>query len=127
MIVFPYSEYLPDLFGNAVLTTAEIADEKPELAKRVREALHKALVYTVAHPDEAATLLHEKQPETAVAVAAAEIKLMTPAVTARGQDQIGNIGRSRMSAAVDSLREAGLLGPSLKPEDVVDFDLMPAE
>ena len=127
VVVFPFSQYLPDLLGNAVLTSSSIATGKPALVKRFREAMRKALVYTIEHPDEAATLLHQKQPETIAAVAGQEIKLMTPAVTAQGQDQIGTIGRSRMTAAIASLREAGVLGSTLKPEDVVDFDVMPAE
>jgi NitT/TauT family transport system substrate-binding protein len=88
--------------------------------------MRKALVYTVAHPDEAAALLHQKQPETVAAVAAAEIKLMTPSVVAEGQDQIGVISRDRVAGAISSLRDAGVLGTSLTPEDVVDVDVMPA-
>jgi len=127
VVVFPFSKYLPDLFGNAVFTTAAIATSKPDLVKRFREAMRKALVYTIQHPDEAATLLHQRHPETVAAVASQEITLMTPAVLAQGQDKIGSISRTRMAGAISSLREAGVLGSALKPEDVVDFDVMPAE
>jgi NitT/TauT family transport system substrate-binding protein len=127
VVVFPYSEYLPDLFGNAVVTSAEIGTGKPDLVKRFREAMRKALVYTVAHPDEAAALLHEKHPETVTTVAAQEITLMTPSVRAQGENKIGVISRARAAAAITSLREAGVLGTTLRPEDVVDFDAMPAE
>ena len=88
--------------------------------------MRKALVYTIAHPDEAAELLHQKQPETVAAVAEQEIRLMTPSVTAEGQDKIGVIDRTRVAGAITSLRDAGVLGGTLKPEDVVDFDVMPA-
>jgi NitT/TauT family transport system substrate-binding protein len=127
VVVFPYSRYLPDLFGNAVITTASLGTGKPDLVKRFREAMRKALIYTVAHPDEAAALLHREQPETVAAVASQEITLMTPSVTAEGQDQIGVINRNRMNRAITSLRDAGLLGSTLKPEDVVDFDVMTAQ
>ena len=127
VVVFPYSQYLPDLFGNAIITTSANVTGKPDLVKRFREAMRKALVYTVAHPDEAAALLHQKQPETVTAVAAQEIKLMTPSVTAEGEDQIGVISRTRIAGAITSLQKAGLLGTSLKPEDIVDFDVMPAQ
>lgn len=127
VVVFPFSEFLPDLFGNAVITTSSLATGKPDLVKRFREAMRKALVYTVQHPDEAAALLHEKQPATIAAVAAQEIKLMTPSVISQGQDKIGVIDRTRMTEAITSLRDAGVLGSALKPEDVVDFDVMPTE
>jgi NitT/TauT family transport system substrate-binding protein len=126
VVVFPYSYYLPDLFGNAVITTSANATGKPDLVRRFREAMRKALVYTVAHPDEAAALLHQKQPGTVAAVASQEITLMTPSVTAEGEDRIGTISRTRIAGAITSLRDAGLLGTALKPEDVVDFDVMPA-
>jgi NitT/TauT family transport system substrate-binding protein len=126
VVVFPYSYYLPDLFGNAVITTSSIASGKPDLVKRFREAMRKALVYTIAHPDQAAELLHQKQPETVAAVAEQEIRLMTPSVTAEGQDKIGVIDRTRIAGAISSLQDAGVLGGTLKPEDVVDFDVMPA-
>jgi NitT/TauT family transport system substrate-binding protein len=88
--------------------------------------MRKALVYTIAHPDQAAELLHQKQPETVAAVAEQEIRLMTPSVTAEGQDKIGVIDRTRIAGAISSLQDAGVLGGTLKPEDVVDFDVMPA-
>lgn len=126
VVVFPYSQYLPELFGNAIVTTSAYATGNAPLVQRFREAMRKALVYTVAHPDEAAALLHEKQPETVAAVAGQEIKLMTPSVLAQGQDRIGAISRTRMAGAIASLRAAGVLGSALKPEDVVDFAVMPA-
>jgi NitT/TauT family transport system substrate-binding protein len=126
LVVFPYSEYLPDLFGNAVLTTTELTQKNPDLVKRFREAMRKALVYTVEHPEEAAALLHQKQPETAADAASQEIKLMTPSVTAEGTGaSIGLISKTRMLGAIESLRSAGLIEPAMTPEDVVDFDAMP--
>lgn len=127
VVVFPFSFYLPDLPGNAVVTTAALASGDADLVKRFRSAMLKALIYTIDHPDEAATLLNQRYPETIAAVAGQEIKLMTPAVLAQGRDKIGSLSRTRMARAIDSLRAAGVLGTSLKPEDVVDFDVMPAE
>ncbi|MFI1731869.1 ABC transporter substrate-binding protein [Streptomyces acidicola] len=124
--VMPYSTYLPDLFGNAVITSEELAVEKPDLVKRFREAMRKALVYTVRHPDEAGALLHARHPETAADVATQEIELMTPSVTARGEGSaIGLITRDRAARALASLRDAGLIGEGIDPQDVIDFNAMP--
>ena len=126
VVVFPYSQYLPDLYGNAVVTTTAMTEGKTDLVRRFREAIRQALIYTVAHPEEAGTLLHQKQPATLAASATAEIKLMTPSVNAQGADRVGQISQDRMTKAIASLRTAGVIGSDLTPQDVVDFDVMPA-
>ena len=124
VVVFPYSTYLPDLYGNATVTTASIAAKKPDLVKRFRTAMLKALKYTIQHPDEAGKLLHAKHPETDATVATAEIKLMTPSVTAEGESSIGLITEARMQRAITSLQNAGVIQPGMTPQDVVDFAVM---
>jgi len=124
VVVFPYSTYLPDLYGNATVTTASIAAKKPDLVKRFRAALLKGLKYTIQHPDEAGKLLHSKHPETDATAAASEIKLMTPAVTAEGESSIGLITEARMRRAITSLQNAGVVQPGMTPQDVVDFAAM---
>ncbi|MGW0830295.1 ABC transporter substrate-binding protein [Streptomyces prunicolor] len=124
VVVFPYSTYLPDLYGNATVTTASIAAKQPDLVKRFRAALLKGLKYTIQHPDEAGKLLHAKHPETDATAAASEIKLMTPAVTAEGTENIGLITQDRMERALTSLQNAGVIEPGMAPQDVVDFAAM---
>lgn len=124
VVVFPYSTYLPDLYGNATVTTASLAAKKPDLVKRFRTAMLKALKYTIQHPDEAGKLLHAKHPETDAAAATAEIKLMTPSVTAEGESSIGLITDARMRRALTSLQNAGVIQPGMTPQDVVDFAAM---
>lgn len=124
VVVFPYSTYLPDLYGNATVTTASIAAKKPDLVKRFRTALLKGLEYTIQHPDEAGKLLHAKHPETDATAATAEIKLMTPSVTAEGESSIGAITEARMRRAITSLQNAGVIQPGMTPQDVVDFAAM---
>jgi NitT/TauT family transport system substrate-binding protein len=125
VVVLPYSEYLPDLFGNAVIAPADLIKSKPDLVERFRGAMLKALEYTIAHPDEAGALLHAKQPATAADAATGEIKLMTPSVTATDSGSaIGVIDRARMARAIAGLQKLGLIRPGVTPEDVVDFDVM---
>ncbi|MET7482161.1 ABC transporter substrate-binding protein [Streptomyces sp. NPDC005538] len=124
VVVFPYSTYLPDLYGNATVTSASLAAKSPDLVKRFRTALLKGLKYTIQHPDEAGKLLHAKHPETDAAAATAEIKLMTPSVTAEGTENIGLITETRMQRAIASLQSAGVIQPGMTPQDVVDFAAM---
>jgi NitT/TauT family transport system substrate-binding protein len=125
VVVLPYSEYLPDLFGNAVIAPTDLIKSKPDLVERFRGAMLKALEYTIAHPDEAGALLHAKQPATAADAAIAEIKLMTPSVTATDSGStVGAVDRTRMARTIAGLQKLGLLRPGVTPEDVVDFDVM---
>ncbi|MFF4258315.1 ABC transporter substrate-binding protein [Streptomyces sp. NPDC001663] len=126
VVVFPYSDHLPDLYGNAVVTPNSLATNKPDLVKRFRTAMLHALKYTIEHPDEAGRLLHAEQPETDAAAATQEIELMTPSVTAQGRANIGMITEARMRRAISSLQKAGLIEPGMTPQDVVDFAAMKA-
>src|SRR5204863_6589894 len=61
-VVLPYSKYLPDLVGNGIVTTKDIAKNNPDLAGRFRDAALKGLEYTIRHPGEAAAILKKAQP-----------------------------------------------------------------
>src|SRR4029450_8510733 len=124
-VVMPYSEYLRDLFGNGIVTTAEIADKKPEMAKRFRDVMLKALKTTIDHPEEAAEIMNKVQPSADKGAATSEIKLMTPYVTAAGGGVFGAIDEQRASRAIAILQGAGLIPPGLTADQVVDFDLTP--
>ncbi|MGI5451949.1 ABC transporter substrate-binding protein [Streptomyces sp. CA-249302] len=126
VVVFPYSDYLPDLYGNATVTTASIATKQPDLVKRFRAAMLKALKYTIQHPEEAGKLLHAKEPATDATAATQEIELMTPSVTAEGQASVGLITGARMKKAIASLQDAGLIRAGMTPQDFVDFAAMKA-
>jgi NitT/TauT family transport system substrate-binding protein len=123
-IVLPYGDQLKDLFGNGLITTAAIARDRPDLARRFRDAMLKALEYTVDHPDEAAQILKKAQPAADLTAAVGEITLMTPYVRAAGI-RVGSIDEARVGRAIATLEEGGLIKPGLKPEAVVDFGLVP--
>jgi NitT/TauT family transport system substrate-binding protein len=126
VVTLPYRDYLPDLYGNAVITTAALARDKPELVTRFRDAVLRALRYTIEHPDEAGALLHRAQPATDAGAATAEIKLMTPYVTSTNPGTpVGGLDEARLSRVIALLVRAGVIPAGLKPSDVVDFALAP--
>jgi NitT/TauT family transport system substrate-binding protein len=122
-VVLPYSKYLGDLYGNGIVTTAKIAKENPDLARRFREASLKALKYTIEHPDEAAQILKKAQPAADVTAALGEITLMTPYVTSGGA--LGTLDQQRVARAIATLQAGGLIPAGLTPDAVVDFTLAP--
>ncbi|MEV6349464.1 ABC transporter substrate-binding protein [Actinoplanes sp. NPDC051851] len=119
-VVLPYSDYLPDLFGNGIITTAAIARDRPELAERFRDAALKGLAYAMEHPDEAAQIMKKAQPAADVTAAVGEIELMAPYVKSSGV-----IERSRVEKALGTLHDAGLIPAGVPADAVVDFDLAP--
>jgi NitT/TauT family transport system substrate-binding protein len=123
-VVLPYSDYLSDLYGNAIITTAAIADGKSDMAKRFRDAMLRALKYTIEHPEEAAEIMNKAQPAADKAAAVSEIKLMTPYVTFGG-GTLGALDEQRAARAIAILQGAGLIPSGLTPKDVIDFDLTP--
>lgn len=119
-VVLPYSQYLPDLFGNGLIAPLSITRDRPDLVKRFRDAALKGLQYTLAHPDEAAQILKKAQPAADVTAAVGEITLMAPYVEASGV-----IDKQRVAAAIATLQSGGLIPAGLTPETAVDFALTP--
>ncbi|RSM69436.1 membrane lipoprotein lipid attachment site [Actinoplanes sp. ATCC 53533] len=119
-VVQPYSEYLPELFGNGILAPVTITRDRPDLARRFRDAALKGLQYTLDHPEEAAQILKKAQPAADVTAAVGEITLMAPYVKASGV-----IDRKRVTDAIATLERSGLISPGLTPDSVVDFNLAP--
>lgn len=119
-VVLPYSEYLPALFGNGIVAPLSITRDRPDLARRFRDAALKGLRYTLDHPQEAAQIMKKAQPAANEAAAVGEITRMTPYVKTSGV-----IDRERVTDALATLRDGGLVPPGLTPDSVVDFSLAP--
>jgi len=118
--VLPYNKYLPELFGNGILAPVSITRDRPDLARRFRDAALKGLQYTLDHPEEAAQILKKAQPAADVTAAVGEITLMAPYVKTSGV-----IDRARVAGAIATLERGGLIPPGLTPDSVVDFNLAP--
>ncbi|GAB3864612.1 ABC transporter substrate-binding protein [Dactylosporangium cerinum] len=122
-VILPYSKYLGDLYGNGIITTAKIAKENPDLARRFRDASLKAVKYSIEHPDEAAQILKKAQPAADITAAVGEITLMTPYVSSGAA--IGAMDQERVARAIATLQAGGLIPAGLTPDAVVDFGLTP--
>ncbi len=124
-LTLPFSQYLPDLYGNALFTTADYAAAHKDIVTRFRAAALKGLQYTIDHPEEAGQILHRYNPTADAAAATGEIKLMTPAV--RGDTgTVGVLDKDRLSRAIDLLSTGGLFPAGLTPDKVVDFSFASA-
>jgi NitT/TauT family transport system substrate-binding protein len=122
VVVLPYGDLLPELYGNVLMTSQKLADSDPELVTRFTAALLKGLEYSVANPEETGEILRKFQPTQNPEVAAAEVSLMAPYVEADGAD-IGAIDADRVEAIIDIMKPA--LSGDVAAEDLVSFDLAP--
>jgi NitT/TauT family transport system substrate-binding protein len=125
-VVLPYSDYLTDLYGNAIATTAQTAASNPDLVRRFRDATLRGLAYVVDHPDEAGQVFARYQPQYRPAVAAAELRLMAPYVRPEQFGRpLGALDEQRVMRSIAVLQGAGALPPGVVPSDVVTFELPP--
>ncbi|SBT51422.1 ABC transporter substrate-binding protein [Micromonospora narathiwatensis] len=125
-VVLPYSNVMQDLYGNALITSAKIAKEKPEMVKKFTAALLKGLEYALANPQEAAEILKKNVDATVPAAAAAELELMAAYVrSSNSGTAIGTLDSGRVAKSIALLQGAGALKNDLTPDQIIDFNLAP--
>jgi NitT/TauT family transport system substrate-binding protein len=126
-VILPYSDYLSDLYGNALVTSADLTTKNPDMVKRFRDAALKALQWTIDNPAEAAQILKDANPTADLASATGEIKLMTPYVKpSTAKAPFGGLDQQKVARAIAILQGAGLIPSGLTPDAVVKFDLTPS-
>jgi NitT/TauT family transport system substrate-binding protein len=126
VVVMPYSQYLSDLFGNAIITTPETIATKRDLVQRFVGAAMKGLQYTVDNPTEAATIMHQAQPTALIPAAVGEITAEKPYVAPANGAPIGHFDQARVERGIAVLQGAGLMPAGLTPDKVVDFSFIGA-
>ncbi|WP_329332295.1 ABC transporter substrate-binding protein [Streptomyces sp. NBC_00663] len=126
-VLLPYSDVIPDLYGNVLITSKKIAEQDPEMVRRFTAALLKGLEYSLAHSQEAAGILQRNVDVTNPASAAAELELMAGYVTLKDGSGavIGSLDSGRVAKSIKILEDAGTLPKGMTPDQIIDFDLVP--
>ncbi|NGY64475.1 ABC transporter substrate-binding protein [Lentzea sp. NEAU-D13] len=126
-VVLPYGDLVPDLYGNALVTSKEIASTKADLVAKFRDALLRGLEYSIEHPDEVGEILKKYQPTQDAGVASAEIGLMAPYVKPNGfSGPTGELTQPRVEKIISTLVDAGAIpAGSVRPDDLASFGLAP--
>lgn len=125
VVILPYSDYLRDLFGNAIITTPALIEQNPDLVRRFTGAILKGLKYSIDNPEEAATILNKVKPTYTVAAGKGEIEAMKPYVPAPSGAPIGSMDEARVARSVAVLQASDLIPSGLTPEKIVDFSFVP--
>ncbi len=121
VVVLPFGDLLPELYGMVLMTSTKLAKQNPDQVRRFSKALLRGLVYAANNPKEAADILASYQPTQNKAVAQKEVELLAPYVGAG--DKVGTIERQRVAQSINIL--AAAIKKPMTPEDVVSFDLVP--
>lgn len=124
-VVFPFSDYLHDLYGNGLLTSRELARQDPDLCRRFRDGLLAGLTYAVAHPEESAEILREVNPAADFEVAVEELQLLAPYVVTGPGQPAGALELDRVARAVSLLQAIGSIPDWVEPAELVAEELLP--
>jgi NitT/TauT family transport system substrate-binding protein len=125
-VVLPYSDYLQDLYGNVLITSASYAQANPEKVKKFTAALLKGLEDSITNPAEAGEILKKYVPTANPAAAAAELTLMASFVRSEASGvPVGALDSQRVARSIAILQGAGAIPAGLTPEQVINFDLAP--
>lgn len=126
VVVLPYSEYLQDLYGVVLITSADRAESDPDLCLRFRDALLQGLAYSLDRPDEAGEILArpEYNPEMPPEVAAGEVEAMIPysRVLEAGRE-LGDLDAAKMARGIAVMQAIGRADDGLFPDDLVAWEL----
>ncbi|GAA4688238.1 ABC transporter substrate-binding protein [Phytohabitans rumicis] len=122
-VVLPFSDFLPDLYGNGLAVSAKSAKDDPDRIRRFNQAMLKGLAYAIDNPAEAGQIYAKYQKIQPQPVAAAEVTLMAPYV--KGGAVVGALDLDRVTKNIAVVKDAGVIPTAVKPEDVVSFDLAP--
>lgn len=127
-VTLSYGTALPDLYGNAIITRSDLAKDHPDQVKKFTGALLKGLQDTVDDPAGSAAILKKYVPNTDLAVATEELNIMKDFTKPDGfNGPLGEVTQERVKTVINLLDNAQAIKPagSVKPEDVVTFDLAP--
>lgn len=121
-IFLPFSDYLEDLYGNALFASTDLIDSDPDLVDRFNEALHCGLEYTIENSEEAGEILQKYQPTQDAEVAAGEITAMAPYVGDAVSD--GKLDPERVDSILNLLFEREAITSEPVADDIVAFDVV---
>ena len=118
-VMFPFSDFLPDLLGTGLITTGAIARDNPDMALRFRDSALRGLQFTIDNPEEAVEIMAANNESINAQAAVGQIRGMTPYITAGGVTT-GAIDQTRAVRCISVLQGAGLIPAGLTVDAMID-------
>jgi NitT/TauT family transport system substrate-binding protein len=128
VITLPYSTYMTDPYGNALVTSKQLVDAKPDLVKRFTGALLHGLTYAVANPEESGRILNKAVPASNPDTAAAELRLLANYVgRSPSGAPIGVFEPAKVSRGIALMQSLGQFPTAYPVDKVVWFGGVPTK
>ncbi|MFF0575332.1 ABC transporter substrate-binding protein [Streptosporangium saharense] len=123
VVIFPFRDHLPDVYGALLSVRQDLAAKDPELVRRFTAALMKGLEYSIDHPDEAGQIMQKAVPAQDATQTAAELKLLAPFDRVEGT-AVGSVDEARAKRMLAEFETVGLLKRKLTFEDLFETALL---
>ena len=118
-VILPYSDHLPDLYGNVILARTEMIERQPEVVEAFVRALMRGLQYSIDHPEETGEILARAVDGQDPDIAADEVRIMRDYVLPPDfEGHIGQIDPAKVESMIAMLREAGAITGEVAVDDV---------
>lgn len=104
IVSLPYPQYGVELYGNSIIASNKLLKEKPELVKGFLRAFNKALLETLAAPEQAVSYVSKQDPLTKPELELRRLKLALESnvVTAEVREiGLGAVKPDRLERAID--------------------------
>jgi NitT/TauT family transport system substrate-binding protein len=125
---FHYADHGVDLYGNGVVVSRRLLNDKPQAVAGLVRAVNKAVRDTVADPDAAIAALMKREPLLNAALEKRRLLytlrtvMLTPEVAAAG---LGDVNDARMARAIGQVKEAFELANAPPAGEVFDRRFLP--
>jgi NitT/TauT family transport system substrate-binding protein len=113
--VFEVSDYI-DLVSNGLVVGNKLMSEKPDLVQKMVRASLRGLEYTLAHPDEAFTIVRQVIPEMTDKDAPIQRQVLDASLELWKTDQPGMSSQEDWQASVDFMAKMGLLEKTVETQ-----------
>jgi NitT/TauT family transport system substrate-binding protein len=124
-VIFPYSEYLADLYGVVAVTHKDLIASNPDLVRRFVHALMRGVLYSVEHPKETGDMLNAVDKAQSAGLATKELTLLKPYTIPGGGAPVGTLDETRIAKSIALLQGLGLMPGGLTPGDIMDTRFVP--
>ncbi|GAB7045028.1 ABC transporter substrate-binding protein [Catenuloplanes indicus] len=125
VVMFPYSDFIADLYGMTIMTHRDVIDRNPDLVRRFNQAIMRGVKYGVSNPEEIGTVLHGIDNTADAGQAAQELAILKPNSLPAAGVAVGTFDEARMARNIALLQELGLIPAGLTPADVADTRFLP--
>lgn len=125
VVMFPYSEFISDLYGITIMTHKSVIEKDPDLVRRFNQAIMRGVKYGVENPEEIAKVLKETDNTVDVDQAAQELAILKPNCLPGGGAPVGIFDDAKMARNIALLQSLGLIPSGLTPADIADTRFLP--